>query len=44
MMMCLLKIAKIRNCSGSDDSYVNLAGYAACAGELIRSANDNDGN
>ena len=44
MMMCLLKIAKSRNGGGSDDSYVNLAGYAACAGELIRSDDDNDGS
>jgi len=44
MMMCLLKIARIRNGGGSDDSYVILAGYAACAGEIIRLEGDNDGS
>lgn len=34
IMMALLKIARIRNGGGSGDSYVDLAGYAACAGEL----------
>ena len=34
MMMCILKIARIRNGGGSGDSFVDLAGYAACAGEL----------
>ena len=38
MMMCMLKIARIRNGGGSGDSFVDLAGYAACAGEL--SSND----
>lgn len=33
IMMCLLKIARIK-AGGTDDSYVDLAGYAACAGEL----------
>ena len=34
MMMALLKIARIKKGGGSGDSYVDLAGYAACAGEL----------
>lgn len=34
VMMALLKIARIKNGGGSCDSYVDLAGYAACAGEL----------
>lgn len=35
IMMALLKIARIA--SGSlDDSFVDLAGYAACAGEVAR--------
>jgi hypothetical protein len=34
MMMALLKIARIRNGGGSGDSFVDLAGYAACGGEL----------
>lgn len=34
MMMALLKIARIANGGGSGDSFVDLAGYAACAGEI----------
>ena len=34
MMMALLKIARIKGGGGSGDSYVDLAGYAACAGEI----------
>ena len=34
MMMSLLKIARIRNGGGTGDSFVDLAGYAACGGEL----------
>lgn len=34
MMMALLKIARIRHGGGTGDSYVDLAGYAACGGEL----------
>lgn len=34
MMMALLKIARIRCGGGSGDSYTDLAGYAACAGEI----------
>ena len=34
MMMSLLKIARIKNGGGSGDSFVDLAGYAACGGEL----------
>lgn len=34
MMMALLKIARIKSGNGSDDCYVDLAGYAACAGEI----------
>ena len=34
MMMGLLKIARIRNGGGTGDSFVDLAGYAACGGEL----------
>jgi hypothetical protein len=34
MMMCLLKIARIKNGGGTGDSFVDLAGYAACGGEL----------
>lgn len=34
MMMILLKVARIKNGGGSGDSYVDIAGYAACAGEI----------
>jgi len=34
MMMCLLKISRIKNGGGSGDSFVDLAGYAACGGEI----------
>ena len=35
MMMALLKAARIAH-GGTPDSYVDLAGYAACASELLR--------
>ena len=34
MMMALLKIARIRAGTATDDSYVDLAGYAACGAEI----------
>lgn len=34
-MMALLKIARIATGTGTADSFVDLAGYAACAGELV---------
>lgn len=34
MMMALLKIARIKTGVGTDDSYVDLAGYAACGAEI----------
>lgn len=34
MMMALLKIARIGGGRGSEDSFVDLAGYAACGGEI----------
>lgn len=34
MMMCLLKIARIKNGGGTGDSFVDLAGYAACGAEI----------
>jgi hypothetical protein len=34
MMMCLLKIARIKSGGGTGDSFVDLAGYAACGGEI----------
>lgn len=34
IMMALLKVARISTGHGGVDSYVDLAGYAACAGEI----------
>ncbi|MCC8043880.1 MAG: DUF6378 domain-containing protein [Clostridiales bacterium] len=34
MMMALLKVARIKTGTGTTDSFVDLAGYAACAGEI----------
>lgn len=38
-MMALLKIARIRTWHGNMDNWIDLAGYAACGGEL--SSEDN---
>lgn len=35
MMMTLLKVARIKSGGGTEDSFVALAGYAACGGELV---------
>ena len=40
MMMALLKIARIRSGGGSGDSFVDLAGYAACGGEIFQRENE----
>lgn len=42
MMMGLLKIARIKSGGGSGDSFVDLAGYAACAGEIWGRERAND--
>lgn len=34
MMMALLKMARIRTGTGTMDSFVDLAGYAACGAEI----------
>lgn len=34
MMMILLKAARIKNGGGTGDSFVDIAGYAACGGEI----------
>ena len=34
MMMALLKMARIKGGRATEDSFVDLAGYAACAGEI----------
>jgi hypothetical protein len=38
VMMCLLKIARIASGQKKEDNYVDLAGYAACAGEIATGA------
>ena len=38
MMMALLKIARICTGTGIEDSFVDLAGYAACGGEIAGGA------
>lgn len=42
MMMALLKIARIKNGGGSVDSFVDLAGYAACGGEMWGTLTDSN--
>ena len=37
MMMSLLKIARIKTGTATEDSFVDLAGYAACGGEIATS-------
>lgn len=37
MMMVLFKVARAGNGGGTIDTYVDIAGYAACAGEIITS-------
>jgi hypothetical protein len=34
MLMALLKIARIKTGTATDDSFVDLAGYAACGAEI----------
>lgn len=34
MMMCLLKVARITTGQRKADNFIDLAGYAACAGEV----------
>ena len=37
MMMALLKIARVASGRAKDDNFIDLAGYAACGGELMES-------
>lgn len=39
-MMALLKIARIKNSPEHADNWIDLAGYAACGGELATNAGD----
>lgn len=36
IMMILLKVARTQSGTGSMDNYVDIAGYAACAGEIYK--------
>lgn len=36
MMMALLKVARARGYKPTEDTFVDLAGYAACGGELVK--------
>jgi hypothetical protein len=40
VMMCLFKIGRITTGVGTLDSFVDLAGYAACAGEIETGGNN----
>lgn len=40
IMMCLLKISRIASGQIKEDNYIDLAGYAACAGEVISKMED----
>lgn len=40
MMMSLLKIARISGGNGTGDCYVDLAGYAACGGEIAANSKE----
>ena len=40
MMMALLKIARAKSDSGCLDNFIDIAGYAACAGEIYNRASE----
>lgn len=40
MMMALLKIARIKTGTATEDSFVDLAGYAACGAEIASNINN----
>ena len=44
MMMALLKVARVKTGSATDDSFVDLAGYAACGAEIQDKENQNRKN
>ena len=41
MMMALLKIARVAGGNGTNDSFIDLAGYAACGGEIAGKGRNN---
>lgn len=44
MMMSLFKIARIKTGTATEDSFVDLAGYAACGGEIATYHNNKKEN
>ena len=42
MMMALMKIARLAHAPGHMDSWIDIAGYAACGGEIAATRNDNE--
>ena len=45
MMMALLKIARVKGGNATEDSFIDLAGYAACGGEIsIKLEKENENN
>lgn len=42
VMMALLKVARIKTGTGTDDCYIDLAGYAACASEIATRYSGNE--
>lgn len=40
LMMGLFKTARIKSGTGTDDSFIDLAGYAACGGEICAAARE----
>ena len=44
IMMALLKIARIKGKNATEDSFIDLAGYAACAGEIENSLKESHSN
>lgn len=43
VMMILLKIARIKTGSPKADSYIDIAGYASCGGEIALKTNNIEG-
>ena len=42
LMMALLKMARVRSSPGHKDNYIDMAGYAALAGNLANAQNTED--
>lgn len=44
VMMALLKLARIKGTPGCADHWIDVAGYAACGGEIAADCNDTAGH